>query len=347
MTPARAGLLAAALATAGACIAGEASTAIAIPDQSVATLKATGGLPAHFVTQFTEPVGFAQAASGEYVVLDRRQHTVYAIDAKKASLRKVIQIGFETGKVLQPAALAISRDDIFAVADGPGGNERIQYFTLTGAFLGGFYLRSRVAPRVVSGPLVLNGAGSMAFTGKTFLVSQPGSDALFSEFDTTGAVIRHVGVPRPTGQERTDREAHIALNVGLPLVDPAGGFYFVFQTGRPMFRKYSADGRLIFERHIEGIEIDARVLATPTSWPRSVDGALPVVPPIVRTAGVDAQGRLWVALVEPYTYVYDRDGTKTRTVQFEAAGVIAQTSLSFAAGDRVLVTPGCYEFPAR
>ena len=42
------------------------------------------------------------------------------------------------------------------------------------------------------------------------------------------------------------------MNAGLPLVDPTGGFYYVFIAGKPMFRKYSAKGTLVFERHIEG-----------------------------------------------------------------------------------------------
>jgi hypothetical protein len=46
----------------------------------------------------------------------------------------------------------------------------------------------------------------------------------------------------------------------------------------------------------------------------------------------------------PYTYVYDAQGDKTRTVQFEAAGVLNPTSLFFTPQGRLLVTPGCYEF---
>jgi hypothetical protein len=255
-------------------------------------------------------------------------------------------VGFEAGKVLQPAALAISADDVFAVADAPSGNERIQYFTMQGAWLGGFYLQSRLAPRVVVGPLVLNGVGSMAFTGKTFLIGRPETGALFSELDVHGAVVRHVGTLRPTGQE-PDRDVHHALNVGLPLIDPTGGFYFVFQTGRPMFRKYDARGTLLFERHIEGVELDDAIRVLPTNWPARPAGALPLVPPLVRAAAVDPTGRLWVSLATAYSYVFDRNGDKVRTVQFSAAGVIGPTSLFFARGDRVLVTPGCYEFSTR
>jgi hypothetical protein len=51
-----------------------------------------------------------------------------------------------------------------------------------------------------------------------------------------------------------------------------------------------------------------------------------------------------VSLVAGFTYVYDGNGEKRRTIQFRAAGPIAPTSLFFAPDGRLLVTPGCYEF---
>jgi hypothetical protein len=318
----------------------------------VEILNATGGLPTHIANTFEDPIGFAEATTGESIVLDRRAHTVYSVNRQKTAVRKVIVVGFETGKVLGPGVMALSKDDIFAIADAPNGFERIQYFSLTGTFLGGFHLQTRTAPRLAVGELILNGVGSMSFTGTTFLLNRPETGALFSELDNSGAVIRHIGTLRRTGHE-TDPDVHIAMNLGMPILDPAGGFYFVFMTGVPKFQKYDAKGTLIFERHIEGVELDAHVQSLPTTWPRrdSIEGrGLPIVPPLVRTAAVDPSGRLWVSLVEPYTYVYDRAGQKIRTVQFKAAGTIAPSSLTFpsgAKGDRVLVTPGCYEFSAR
>lgn len=51
-----------------------------------------------------------------------------------------------------------------------------------------------------------------------------------------------------------------------------------------------------------------------------------------------------MSFVVPYTYVFDPDGEKVRTLRFRAAGVVSPSSLSFSGRDRVLVTPGCYEF---
>src|SRR5882672_4000269 len=102
----------------------------------------------------------------------------------------------------------------------------------------------------------------------------------------------------------------------------------------------------MFERHVEGREIDQLIGRLPTHWPtrRTSEGELPLVTPTIRTATVDRTGRLWIAFVVPYTYVYDGDGDKTRTVQFRGAGLIAPNSLFFGKNGRVLVTPGLLEF---
>ena len=332
-----------------------AATIVALPvvlvgagRSAVETLTSIGGLPAHIVGQFEDPIGFAEASNGEAIVLDRRAHTVYAIDKARKAARRLVAIGFEEGKVLQPGVLALSKDDIFAVADAPKGVERIQYFSTSGQFLGGFWLQSRTAPRLTIGPLILNGVGSMSFTGKTFLVNRPETGALLSEIDNSGAVARQIGTLRKTEHDGNP-DLRLAMNVGLPIADPSGGFYFVFMTGVPMFQRYDAKGTLLFERDIEGPELDATIQSLPTTWPvrDTAEGrGLPLVFPVVRAAAIDTSGRLWISMIEPYTYVYDKDGQKVRTVQFKAAGTIAPNSLFFTRDGRLLVTPGCYEFAA-
>jgi hypothetical protein len=56
---------------------------------------------------------------------------------------------------------------------------------------------------------------------------------------------------------------------------------------------------------------------------------------------------LWISFVAPFTYVYDADGDKIRTVQFRAAGLLTPNSLFFGKNDRILVTPGLFEFSER
>ena len=76
------------------------------------------------------------------------------------------------------------------------------------------------------------------------------------------------------------------------------------------------------------------------------DREVPFVAPVIRAAAVSPRGELWISMAVPYTYVYDRQGDKIRTVQFYGAGLLGPTSLAFSRTGTLLVTPGCYEFPA-
>src|SRR5207244_4107486 len=184
----------------------------------VDVLRPVGALPPHITGLFEEAAAFQQAANGYYFVFDRRAHAIYMIDPDRANARKVVDVGQEEGRIIQPGGFDSAPDGSFVVADVPRGQERIQIF----------------------------GAG----------------------------VLR------------------------------TGGFFLVFLTGQPMFRKYDANGKLLFERHIEGREIDDLLAAQPTKWPtrRVEDREVPFVQPMVRTAAVDPQGQLWVSMLVPYTY---------------------------------------------
>jgi hypothetical protein len=317
------------------------------PRARIEVLQSTGGLPAHIAGMFRDPRGFQQTDGGRYFVFDRRAHAVYAIAGDTAT--KIVDIGAEPGRVLDPTAFDLdSSDGSFVVADAPRRQPRIQLFTADGRRLGGFTLPEREKPRLVLDSGVLNGIASIQYAAGNILINQPESGTLVSELGPYGTPIRSFGALRPTGHE-ADQNLHFALNVGLPLADPTGGFYFVFASGVPIFRKYDAKGTLLFERHVEGPEVDEYLRTMPTQWPtrRTEDGdVLPLVPPAVRTAGVDRGGRLWIALTSPFTYVYDSSGDKTRMVQFKSAGMLAPNSFFFTKDGRVLVTPGCYEFKA-
>jgi hypothetical protein len=311
----------------------------------VEVLQSVGGLPPHIVGTYEEPIDFEQAANGLYYVFDRRGHTVHTIDPAKTATRKAVEIGHEDGRVIQPTGFDVAPDGRFVVTDLPRAQQRIQTFMSDGTRVAGFLLPGQPAARIMIGNLMLNGAGSVQHAGRTLLVSHPESGALFTEYSEAGYAMRSIGRLRQTGFEK-DRDLHIAMNAGLPLVDPTGGFYYVFITGTPRFQKYDAKGTLLFERHIEGVELDAYLAAQPRQWPRRriQDREVPFVAPVIRAAAVSRRGELWISLGVPYTYVYDAGGDKIRTVQFRAAGVVSPTSLSFARSGRLLVTPGCYEF---
>ena len=322
--------------------------AVAAPAASpgrVEVLRSVAALPAEVVGEFREPLGYQRLPSGRQFVFDRRGHTVYELDAGGTAARKLVAIGGEAGRVIEPTAFDAAADGTFVVADAPNGRERLQFFAADGQRLSGFFLPGRATARVTLGSLSLSGIGTLQYTGRSLLISQPETGGLITEYGLAGTPVRTIGRQRRTGHE-DDRELHLALNAGIPLADPTGGFWFVFIAGPPAFAKFDAAGTLLFHRVMQGREIDPVVAAIPDVWPRRAvdDTEIPLVSPTVRTAAVDAAGRLWVSFVVPYTYVFDGLGEKVRTVQFQAAGVIAPASLHFPGGGRVLVTPGCYEF---
>ncbi len=311
----------------------------------VEVLTSTGGLPPHIVGTFEQPVGFQQAPSGDYFILDRRGQTVYTVDAARKTVRPVVRIGQEQGLVLQPFGFDLNPAGGFVVGDVPRAQQRVQTFDAAATLRTGFFLPGQPAARIELGPLVLNGVGSVRYAGERLLISHPESGALFTEYTTRGFAQRSIGRLRDTGLE-TEHDLHVAMNAGIALPDPTGGFYFVFITGRPMFRKYDAAGTLVRERWVQGVELDGYLDAQPTRWPRRrvVEREVPLVMPVVRTAAVDRQGQLWISLTVPFTYVYDAQGDKVRTLQFTGAGTISPTSMFFTRDGRLLVTPGCYEF---
>lgn len=308
-------------------------------------LRPVGGLPAHIVGKFEDPTGFQQSRDGDYFVFDRRSHSVFSFTPGGAAPKLVISVGVEKGRVLQPSAFDFAPDNTFVIADAPGRQERIQMFLAGGALVGGFSLPTRNVPRVTMGDFVMNGIGSLEYTGSSIFVSQPETGALVTEYGVDGRVKRSFGELRRTGHEH-DAELHTALNVGLPIVDPKGGFYFVFVSGSPVFRKYDAAGTLLFERHIEGAQLDEHLATLPTTWVKrkTADGEIALLQPTVRAAAADREGNLWISLAVPFTYVYDASGDKRRVVQFRAADILRPSSLFFTNDNRVLVTPGCYAF---
>jgi hypothetical protein len=305
-------------------------------------LRPVRAVPPQVGGRFRDVRAFQQSPAGHHYVFDRRAHRVFAVDEGFESAWQIVQIGAEPGKIIGPTAFSTAPDGRFAVADAPEGRPRIQIFNPAGFRETGFTLADRSRARVASDEMVVSGIASIQFTGSSILISQPENGALVTEYAGSGQEGRSFGALRATGHE-DDRDIHLALNSGIPLVDPAGGFFFVFHAGLPVFRKYGPDGRLLFERRMQGVETDSIIDRLPSTWPRR-GGELAVVRSTVRAAAVDRRGNLWVSFADPYTYVFDPQGDKIRTVQLRGVDVIAPTGLFFTVEGRLLVTPGLFEF---
>ena len=177
-------------------------------------------LPPHIAGTFRDPIGFQQADAGQYFVFDRRAHAVYTASTASAAT-KIVEIGAEPGRMLDPTR----------VRGRPGRRQlRRRRRAATAASACRCSRRPAAGSAASRCPdarcrgwsldnVVLNGIGSLQYTGASILMNQPETGALVTELTLDGTPIRTFGQLRPTGHE-ADRELHLALNVGLPLVDP-------------------------------------------------------------------------------------------------------------------------------
>jgi len=207
---------------------------------AVETLRSVAAVPPHIVGALAEPAAFAAIPNGELVVFDRRGHTLVAVDREMSAARPIVQIGGEPGRILQPFGFDVDSQGLLIVGDAPNRQERVQVFTVTGSRLAGFWLPRRDEPRIQFEGISLNGVSSLHATPRqTVLLSMPYTGALFAEYDYDGGEVRTIGRLRATPHD-DDARVRLALNSGLPLAIPSGGYYFVFQTGEPRFRRYDA-----------------------------------------------------------------------------------------------------------
>lgn len=314
---------------------------------AVEILNSVAAVSPRVATTFREPAAFVETGDGRFLVFDRRAQAVFSLDANLATPKKLTAVGPSDGELLSPFAFALTGQRSFIVLDVPGAYERVQTFHDTGTPLTAFskWPERGAAPRLTVGGTVFNGFSPVTASRAGLLTQAPGSAALFSELDVSGRVLRQVGQWRATGFER-DALLHRALNAGVALEAPDGSLWFVFTGGLPLLRKYTAAGDFVFERHIEGPELDPVVQALPTVWPTRIIGSreIPVVAPTVRAAAFAPDGRLWVSLVTPFTYIYDEAGNKSGTVQFRGANPIAADHIAFGKDGRILVAPELYVF---
>ena len=302
-------------------------------------LVSVDAIPAHLAGRFRESRGFSQVAGGHFLIFDRRAHTVFGIDEAMSDVYPIVAIGAEPGRLLGPTAFGAAADGSFVVADAPHGQGRVQLFSPVGQLRQVFLLPGKARTGVMIDGFSGSGVAGLHYTGTSVLIPQPEWGGLITEYSLVGQPLRTFGQLRATGHERSDPDVHLALNSGLALAAPDGGYFFIFQAGRPSLRKYDAQGRLQYERQIQGRELDPVVAGLPDRWPRRA-GEQPMIAPAVRAAAVDPKGQLWISLSVPYTYVFDADGDKVRVVQLRAGGVLSPSSLVFGKNGRLLTTPG-------
>ena len=159
----------------------------------VETLRSVAALPAHLAASFREPDGFVELRSGEYLVADRRGHTVYLVARDMGSAQPVVRIGQEPGNILRPFGFDVDRDaGLIVIGDSPGPTDRIQVFTTSGSRVAGFTLPPRSGPQLRMDGYVINGVTALRATPThTVLVNRPDTGVLITEYRLLRPAGRH------------------------------------------------------------------------------------------------------------------------------------------------------------
>ena len=121
------------------------------------------------------------------------------IDPDRTTARKIVDVGQEEGRIIQPSGFDTTAEGSFVVADVPRGQERLQIFGPGALRTGGFFIAGRSMPQVIIGNYALTGISSLQFNGGSIFVSEPERGSLITEYSTAGVPQRTIGRLRATG----------------------------------------------------------------------------------------------------------------------------------------------------
>jgi outer membrane protein assembly factor BamB len=237
---------------------------------------------------------------GKSFVTDLEGNRILVFNADGRLEKEIGRIGSGPGRLLHPGYIDIGRDGTIYVQDG--GNDRIERFSAEGQYLGDFTTTDYEGFAV--------GARNEIYLG------QPEKGSLVTVYSETGKPLRSFGQLKKYSdlygpqQVLKDAAYKVAANRVRLSVDGDGNIYVSFLLA-PLLQKYSPDGKLLFERTLEGGKIDflKKVLETKKYISTGRDGVE------ARTIALDpiidpATGNILVMLVDGSIYVADREGRK-------------------------------------
>jgi peroxiredoxin len=237
---------------------------------------------------------------GKYFLTDIDNNRLLVINNNMGVEREFGRIGSAPGRLFHPGYLDISGDGTVFVEDG--GNERIVKFDQKGHYAGEFRVNAF--------------QGMAVDTQNQLYLGQPEEGNLITVYSSTGTKLRSFGQLKKYseiyGEANRDKDVlyRTALNRVRLATDRDGNLYVGFMIV-PLIQKYSPDGTLVFERRLEGPEIDRlseaihkrRYIATKVD---GVDVRIIALDPVIDPAN----GNIMVPLVDGSVYVADREGNK-------------------------------------
>jgi hypothetical protein len=210
-------------------------------------------------------------------------------------------IGSAPGRLFRPGAIDVSEDGIIYVQDG--GNERIQSFRIDGTHLAVFSTEQYMG----------FAAGS---EGEIYL-GQPENGALISVYSRDGKRLRSFGQLKLYsdlhGEQFKDQNEEFSngINRVRLSVDKDGNILVSFML-IPLIQKYTRNGQLLFERKLEGPEIETLTQAPGGRLTMSMDGFTQEI--IALEAVPRPNGEIGVVLTDRSIYIADQSGKRLRVL---------------------------------
>lgn len=236
----------------------------------------------------------------KYFLTDIEGNRLLVINRNMEVERNFGRIGSGPGRLFHPGYLDVGGDGTVFVEDG--GNERIVKFDQSGHYTGEFRVNAF--------------QGMAVDTQDHLYLGQPEEGSLITVYSSAGTRLRSFGQLKKYseiyGESFHDKDSsyNVALNRVRLATDKDGYLYVSFMI-TPLIQKYAPDGTLMFERRLEGPEIDRlmdaiqkrRYIATKSD---GVDVRIIALDPVIDPAN----GNIMVPLVDGSIYVTDREGNK-------------------------------------
>ena len=318
------------------------------PSSRVETLQSVAALPPHLVGRFGEPAGFQQAAEGDYFVVDRRGHTVSRIDAAMTAITPLLAIGHEARP--GPAAVRVRprRRGVCRRRRAAAPPSACRCSRPSGSRVSAFTLSTPIeAARATRRPGPQRRQRDAPDGQRTVLLNQP-------DTGRSRQRVRHQGPRAPerghAASTAHDGDAQLAPGVQRRACRCRFPAAASTSSSRPASRASAstrATGALVFERAIQGRELDALVADRSRRRGRGVRASRRGHPGRP-AAGPGGHGRPTRAVVDQlHRAVHLRVRRRRREGARRPVSRrwrLAPTSLFFARDGRLLVTPGCYIF---
>lgn len=239
--------------------------------------------------------------NGLYYVSERRRHSVIVLNDRFEVQKEIGGIGSAPDRLFRPGAIDVSDDGIIYVQDG--GNERIQSFSIDGTHLAAFDTGQYM--------------GFAAGTGGEIYLGQPENGALVSVYSREGKLLRSFGQLKLYsdlhGEPFKDQNEEFSngINRVRLSVDKDGNILVSFMLV-PLIQKYTRNGQLLFERRLEGPEIETLTRAPGGHLSMSMDGFTQEI--IALEAVPLPHGEIEVVLTDRSVYVADQNGQRLRVL---------------------------------